>query len=114
MIIYTCAFLKDYIPPKYYVQWLVKLQNGTTIIVKDDSNMANYYFNIKNCPYSNSSCCHFIAELSINAAMPLNNAKIVCTAAVSGSSSSSGDYGSYLSELSTYVRYSYLFIKYLY
>ena len=95
MIIFTCAFQQDYVPVKYYVQWMVKLQNGSTIIVKDDSNMTNY---IKNCPYSNSSCCQFIAELSINAAMPLNNAMITCTPAVNGTPLSTSN-TSYLSEL---------------
>ena len=102
VITFTCAFQKDYIPLKYHVQWRVKLQNGSTIIVKDDSSMANYHANIKNCSYSNSSCCLFIAELSINAAMPLNNAMINCTATVNGTSSSSSS-TSYLSEISSYL-----------
>ena len=101
VITFMCLFKRDYIPLKYYVQWTMKFQNGSTIELKEHSNNADYPIITKNyCPYSPSSCCHFSTELRItHPAIPLNNVMLKCTAVVNGTHLSTSS-TSYLSEFS--------------
>lgn len=82
-ITFSCSFKGNY-KPLYYVYttfWIIKLQNDTPIVVDDDSNNPDYHVSTKkNCPFTNSSCCRFTTELTINATLPLNNAMISCSA----------------------------------
>ena len=99
LITFSCSFKGNYIPLNYAVSWIIKLQNDTTIKVKDDSNDPDYNVNtMKNCPFTNSSCCRFTTELSIHATQPLNNAMITCNAKFVGSFKPTSS-TSYLSEL---------------
>lgn len=98
MITFQCTYKGNYSPDDYTVFWMVAFQNGSHILVQDDSNFSDYHIRTQqNCPDSNYSCCRFITELSIHTSIPLNNAKITCSAILNSNVSTSN--GSYLSEL---------------
>jgi len=99
-ITFQCVFGGNY-HKDYYVYWQVILQNGSDIIVDDDSNFPDYHCHTQQ-KCSNYSCCQFITQLYINKTnMPLNNAMITCNAVINSIISSSNT--SYLSELSIHM-----------
>ena len=100
VITLSCSFKGNYTPMNYAAYWIIKLQNGNTIVVNGDHNTSDYYDNTKkNCPFTNSSCCRFTTELSIYATLPSNNAMITCNAIFNDYDLPTSN-TSYLSELS--------------
>ena len=81
VITFSCTFKGNYKPLNYPVYYIVTLQNGTSITVNDHSNYPDYHVSaMKNCPFTNSSCCRFVTKLEIRAAISSNNAMITCNA----------------------------------
>ena len=81
LITFSCSFKGNYVRLNYAVYWIIKFQNDSTIVVNDEKDDPGYHVNTKNnCPFTNSSCCHFTTELSIHAILPLNDAMITCNA----------------------------------
>ena len=107
LITFSCSFKGNYVPLKsninyvaYVVYWTIAFQNDSYIIVTGDENDTRYHVNTKdNCPFTNSSCCHFTTELNIHAILPLKDTMITCiTDSIMSTSNTS-----YLSELTIIV-----------
>jgi len=99
-ITFECRFKGNYSPLNYHVYWIITLQNGSNIILDDDSNFPDYRINTyQSCLYfDTNSCCQFTTELSIDrATISLNDSMITCNAGLNSATSSSN--ASHLSEL---------------
>ena len=77
LITFSCSFNGTI---NYSIYWIIKFQNGSTIVVKNDSIPGYHVSTIENCtcPFTNTSCCHFTTELSMHAILPLNDSMITC------------------------------------
>ena len=103
LIIYSCSFKGNYVRLNYDAYWIIIFQNGSAIVVNDENSHPGYLVNTKkNCPFTNTSCCHFTTELSIHAILPLNDAMITCNAIFVDSYFPTSS-TSYLSELSILI-----------